>query len=54
MPDELAELDMDDEAFLDAVAPRSTLPTNAGRAAGWGVLALVAVLGFVAWRKARR
>ncbi len=54
MPDELAELEMDNEAFDDAMAPRSTLPANAARAAGWGVLALFAVLGFVAWRKTRK
>lgn len=54
MPDEFAELDMDDDAFLDAVAPRATLPTNAAKAAGWGVLILAGFVGFIAWRKFRK
>ena len=54
MPDEFTDIDMDEEAFMDAVAPRSTLPEDAARAAGWGVLALFAVLGFVVWRKTRK
>ncbi|HQF38257.1 MAG TPA: hypothetical protein PK322_03980 [Opitutaceae bacterium] len=54
MPDELEELAMDEDAFADALTPRATLPADAARAAGWGVLALFAVLGVIVWRKTRR
>lgn len=54
MPDELDELAMEEDAFTDALSPRATLPAHAARATGWGLLALVAVLGFVAWKKLRR
>ena len=54
MPDGLEELAMDEDAFLDAAAPRATLPTNAAKAAGWGVLVLAGFIGFIAWRKFRK
>ncbi len=54
MPDEFEELAMDEDAFVEALTPRATLPTNAARAAGWGVLALFTVLGVIVWRKTRR
>ena len=54
MPDELEDLAMDEEAFLDAAAPRSTLPENAAKAAGWGMLALFGFVAFIAWRKSRK
>jgi|GEM_PF-5918361 len=54
MPDELEDLAMDEETFMDAVAPRSTLPENAAKAAGWGVLVLAGFVAFIAWRKFRK
>lgn len=57
MPEDLDPLDaiaMDQDELLESFAPRSALPQNAARAAGWGFIALLAVLGFVAWKRLRK
>lgn len=43
MPDDLSDY-----------VPSTTLPASAGRAAGWGMLAVFGLLGAILWYRRRR